>query len=166
MRKTGAVPAIVCAAVLMVNLAGCAAGNTGPDKSAEPSSPEAAVENEASAEEKEAETAPSEEPDKDSSEPSVFTEDEEAVYEQAITGDGIVNTDAEDCDGDSFFLDVYDCEEYSHSYIGGKLKCDRNCKYDLSACISAADSRCGDGILYGDEECDGDKFFLNISNET
>jgi hypothetical protein len=55
----------------------------------------------------------------------------------------------EECDGTS--LSKTACSAHSPAYIAGTLTCDRNCKYDISACVRPV---CGDGVLEGEEVCD------------
>ena len=82
----------------------------------------------------------------------------------AFCGDGIVNTDAEDCDGSAFLLDITDCKDYSNAYVGGKLSCNTStCKVDTSACQKPAVAKCGDGKYDADSEyCDAGKFMFDI----
>lgn len=81
----------------------------------------------------------------------------------ARCGDNKVNTDDEDCDNNAFLADVTACAEYDPKvYSGGNLKCTSACKYDFSECQKIQSSVCGDGILNEGEQCDTDKFILDI----
>ena len=82
---------------------------------------------------------------------------------EARCGDGKINTANEECDGNAFELNVTSCAEYSNAYASGTLKCSEDCKLDTSACKADSTSTCGNGILEGNEECDGEKFFLDIT---
>ncbi|MBQ1265465.1 MAG: hypothetical protein IIY06_01675 [Proteobacteria bacterium] len=80
----------------------------------------------------------------------------------AYCGDGIVNTNAEDCDGASFLLDVDTCDEYSSAYKSGKLSCNRDCTVNTSACIKKDVVTCGDGRYDDSEYCDAGQFMFGI----
>ncbi len=83
----------------------------------------------------------------------------------AHCGDGIVNTDAEECDNNSFFMDVTDCKDYSSVYESGKLGCNNNCTVNESACVKKAVSACGDGKYDSNtEECDAGQFMFGIKS--
>jgi hypothetical protein len=86
-----------------------------------------------------------------------------------VCGDGVVEG-REVCDG-SNLGDAHTCQDVNSTMIGGVLRCGAACDdYDLSGCQSAT---CGDGIIQGDEECEGtdlgqsagktcaDVFFMN-----
>lgn len=64
-------------------------------------------------------------------------------------GDGVAEAD-EVCDGED--LDGETCE--SLGFEGGALRCADNClEFDTNDCIAA--EGCGDGVVSGDEVCDG-----------
>ncbi|MEI8255621.1 MAG: hypothetical protein WCJ30_08120, partial [Deltaproteobacteria bacterium] len=71
---------------------------------------------------------------------------------RAVCGDGMITSPEEDCDG-SMLQPGASCVDLG--FTGGTLICASNCRYDTSACISP---RCGDGLLNGDEVCDGTLF--------
>ena len=77
----------------------------------------------------------------------------------AYCGDKVVNTAAEECDGDSFLRNYKTCQEYSNQYTSGNLKCTKDCKVDTSECYAP---KCGNTILDDNEYCDGDKFMFGI----
>jgi hypothetical protein len=68
-------------------------------------------------------------------------------------GDGVQDA-PEECDG----VDAVSCA----SYIGGtgSFACDASCRWDFSGC-----SRCGNRVLNGLEDCDGDRFADGFSCE-
>jgi hypothetical protein len=67
----------------------------------------------------------------------------------AVCGDGLINGD-EDCDG--VLLGGADCVD-AGNYTGGTLACTSDCTFDTSGCT--ADEDCGNGVIEGDEVCDG-----------
>lgn len=81
----------------------------------------------------------------------------------AYCGDGKVNTDAEECDGTSFYADVNTCKGYSSAYASGDLSCNSDCTVNTSACVIASTSKCGNGTIDGNEACDKKAFYLDIS---
>ena len=76
---------------------------------------------------------------------------------EELCGNGELD-DGEDCDGDKLAGNT--CED--ESYDGGTLKCDDECKYDVSECTGAVVNNdangstgvCGDGFRDEGEECD------------
>lgn len=68
------------------------------------------------------------------------------------------NNDAEvgeTCDG--IDLRSQDCTDFS--YVLGDLACDVDCTtYDTLGCLDAPPNVCGDGVVAGDEDCDGSDF--------
>ena len=80
----------------------------------------------------------------------------------AYCGDGIVNTNAEDCDGSAFLLDIDQCADYSNSYKSGKLSCNRDCTVNTSACVEQDVVACGDGKYDDSEFCDAGQFMFGI----
>ena len=58
--------------------------------------------------------------------------------------------EGEDCDGVN--LNNSSCVSLGYAG-GGTLKCDKNCKFNYSACIKS--STCGNNIIESGEECDG-----------
>jgi hypothetical protein len=67
-----------------------------------------------------------------------------------VCGDGSA-MGLEDCDGDD--SNGVDCTTLG--YDGGTLACDASCHYDAAACTGVA-AVCGDEMINGLEECDGD----------
>ncbi len=64
-----------------------------------------------------------------------------------------VREGTEVCDGTD--LDGKTCEDFD--YEGGDLSCLEDCSgFDFSECKEEEEGFCGDGIINGDEECDGD----------
>lgn len=57
----------------------------------------------------------------------------------------------EQCDGVDLALQT--CQTLG--YQGGTLSCGTDCRFDLSACERPVETFCGDGIVGGDEVCDG-----------
>ena len=68
-----------------------------------------------------------------------------------ICGDMVLNP-GEDCEP-TIPLNV-NCTDFDH-FIGGKLKCNNDCKLDFSSCQQLTVSVCGDGYIDGAEQCDG-----------
>jgi hypothetical protein len=75
----------------------------------------------------------------------------------AYCGDGVVNQNAEECDGSDLTGET--C--LSLGYVGGSLSCTPNCKFDRTTCIEVPPRVCGDGIVQRpnsagfNEDCDG-----------
>ncbi len=65
-------------------------------------------------------------------------------------GDGAVDG-PEQCDGAD--LDGRSCADLA-GFAGGELACGPDCRFDTSRCHP--ETTCGDGAVYGDEQCDGD----------
>lgn len=66
-------------------------------------------------------------------------------------GDGLVEG-VELCDGSNLGA-ARTCQDVNSTMIGGVLRCGPACDdYDVSGCLSAT---CGDGIIEGDEQCEG-----------
>ncbi len=71
-------------------------------------------------------------------------------------GDGVLDAAEEACDPgtadipDDDLLDGADCLTFGFHAPGG-LACSQACTYDVDAC----DQVCGDGVINGDEDCDG-----------
>jgi len=82
---------------------------------------------------------------------------ETGPIEPAVCGDGIRNAD-EACDRLDF--GGVSCEDLGAS--GGELRCNDNCTIDECECIwddrGGCDPVCGDGIVRGNEDCDGSSF--------
>ena len=65
-------------------------------------------------------------------------------------GDGIVDfSSGEDCEGDDLGPVEPSCQDFGFHY--GELRCNSNCRYDISGCSET----CGDGVINGIEQCDG-----------
>ena len=64
-------------------------------------------------------------------------------------GDGRISAD-EECDGAD--LDGRSCQSLDQGFRGGTLGCTADCRFETSAC---GPDRCGDGVINGDETCDG-----------
>ena len=90
-------------------------------------------------------------------------------------GDGMINN-GEVCDGDKFINGYTTCAQWDDKYASGNVLCTSDCGLDFSQCVLAPVepdpvvpdpvdpdpvSSCGNGIVDGDEECDGDKFLLD-----
>jgi len=89
----------------------------------------------------------------------------------AFCGDGIIE-DEEQCDGAN--LNEMTCENLDKGYIGGELKCTLDCRYESGNCVfDVIDDKqkdtqnsglgqeglyCGNGIIEGNEKCDGANF--------
>lgn len=79
---------------------------------------------------------------------------------KTICGDGIVNQDSEECDGDKFFSDTDACIDWDPSYESGKVTCNKaTCKVEYDACVKKASKTCGNGKIDDDELCDGTLFY-------
>lgn len=79
-----------------------------------------------------------------------------SLCQSATCGNGVIESPSEDCDG-TLFPDgsAPQCTQFTSAsgpFVSGTVKCGADCKYDLSDCQHAV---CGDGIVNGDEECDG-----------
>jgi hypothetical protein len=72
------------------------------------------------------------------------TELDTSACVSASCGDGVVNDDTEECDGDDI---ATDCA--AEGFGAGAVACTEGCQLDLSGC-------CGDGSIGGAELCDGD----------
>jgi hypothetical protein len=60
----------------------------------------------------------------------------------------------EECDGTD--MAVHDCRDASaYGFTSGTVACTTGCRIDLSGCMRANGSRCGDGVINGTEQCDG-----------
>ncbi len=66
-------------------------------------------------------------------------------------GDGVAS-EGEACDGDD--LEGSTCLSLELGFVGGSLACDSGCLFDTSRCLASA--TCGDGVVDGLEECDGE----------
>ena len=68
-------------------------------------------------------------------------------------GNGRLESD-EQCDGTSW--SARRCNEVNPAYAaGGELRCNApTCTFDTRGCIPAVPSRCGDGVVEGNEECE------------
>jgi MYXO-CTERM domain-containing protein len=73
--------------------------------------------------------------------------------ECGFCGDGYLNPNFEDCDGEAFPDDL-SCEEYG--FLRGELSCTDECDIDLSTCTDEKPAVCGDGVISTGELCDGD----------
>jgi hypothetical protein len=72
----------------------------------------------------------------------------------SVCGNGVWEGPYEECDGSAFQQQT--CAEVSSDYgRGGRLKCTRDCKVDLSECRRTV---CGDGVIEGWEICEGNTF--------
>jgi hypothetical protein len=67
---------------------------------------------------------------------------------ELVCGDGILNQETEECDGEDFGNDINGCADIE-GFDGGELTCSETCEINTSLCTI-----CGDGIINGDEECD------------
>ncbi len=65
-------------------------------------------------------------------------------------GDGEING-PEQCDGEN--LQGKTCADME-GFAGGSLSCGSDCRFDTGRCHPEV--VCGDGLVYGDEQCDGD----------
>jgi hypothetical protein len=68
---------------------------------------------------------------------------------RSTCGNGILEV-GEECDGANLGT-VTTCAQKDIAYKSGNLKCNGECKLDVSQCVL----ECGDGILQPDEPCDG-----------
>ena len=73
-----------------------------------------------------------------------------------LCGNGVVD-EGEDCDGDN--LNEATCHSVDENLSGDGLKCNSECKFDLTGCMLDI-NHCGDGIINYGEECD-----INLSLE-
>ena len=69
-----------------------------------------------------------------------------------VCGDGEING-TDECEGDDFGGKT--CETYKGEGATGALVCS-SCQIDSSACVAAP--ICGDGVINGDDECEGEDF--------
>ena len=77
--------------------------------------------------------------------------DTSACSRPAACGNGVVDA-GEDCDGAE--LEGATCRDLG--FFSGTLRCDQVCTFDDRQCVKEpTENPCGDGILDGDEECDG-----------
>jgi hypothetical protein len=70
--------------------------------------------------------------------------------EAACDRDGVAEPPVEDCDGNDLRGET--CTSVDAAYVGGELRCDASCNFDVGGCL--ADPECGDGRAEGDEACD------------
>jgi len=63
------------------------------------------------------------------------------TFPEPVCGDG-VREGAEECDGDDFIEGT--CSDWDATFIGGQLRCNLNCRINLSGCVR---NICGDGIV-------------------
>ena len=82
-----------------------------------------------------------------------------ACTKASYCGNGILDT-GESCDTLSFSGQKKSCTEWDSQYISGNVSCNKDCTINYSACV--AGSKCGDGIVSGDEDCDGTHFKNNL----
>ena len=75
-------------------------------------------------------------------------------------GDGKLK-DNEECDGTVFLNGMKTCMDFDSGYTSGMLKCSSKCEIDITDC--RADAKCGDGKVEGSENCDGTKFYKNLT---
>jgi len=61
----------------------------------------------------------------------------------------------ESCDGALFASNSSLCSDFDPSFTGGLLTCTGTCQIDSSGCEGGGISFCGDGVISGDEQCDG-----------
>lgn len=71
-------------------------------------------------------------------------------------GNGLIDQASEECDG----LDLGGSLCGDLGYDAGSLSCATDCTFDLGKCRT-----CGNGVLEGDEACDGDDFGTNDDGE-
>ncbi len=90
--------------------------------------------------------------------------DDPACAGKPYCGDGIVNGD-EFCDGNTFYDNSDECSSWSYNYASGKVTCTPECQINDDNCIKAEKPEtCGNGIVEGDEHCDGTQF-VTLFNE-
>ncbi len=75
---------------------------------------------------------------------------------EPVCGDGVINTEDEECEGSIFRLSSKKCSAYDSSYISGNVYCNSECKVSYDACVKAP--YCGDGKLNNGELCDTNVF--------
>jgi len=81
-----------------------------------------------------------------------------ASFTFAICGDGVLDA-GEQCDGTNF--NGLTCEKLDRGFTGGILRCASDCTLDSSFCnfdtnyVATTGPYCGDGIIQGNEQCDG-----------
>jgi hypothetical protein len=80
---------------------------------------------------------------------------------KAKCGDGIVSG-SERCDGTNL-NGITTCEEYDDRYSSGDLKCNSDCRYNITQC-GRPSSSCGNNITDSGEECDGDVDLLDCTD--
>ncbi|MBQ9817065.1 MAG: hypothetical protein IJM59_06330 [Proteobacteria bacterium] len=98
------------------------------------------------------------------------TLNESACQEPAVPacGDGIINQNSEDCDGNNIRPDMLNCVDWDDSFASGTVGCDtKTCKITFDSCILKPTTKCGNGVLdeNDDEWCDGDKFVTKSCTE-
>ena len=72
-------------------------------------------------------------------------------------GNGVVDI-GEACDGNN--LQGSDCTDFG--YTGGTLSCNAGCGLDYSSCTETTPNVCGDGVIAGGEQCEGN----NLAGES
>ena len=76
-------------------------------------------------------------------------------------GNGIVDAD-ESCDLTKFAGNKTSCVQWDSNYASGNVSCNADCTINYDNCVDSTPV-CGDGIVNGDEVCDGSKFHDNRS---
>jgi len=76
-------------------------------------------------------------------------------------GNGVIDP-GESCDGHTFPDGMpLKCRDYDSSYSGGNIKCNAKCEIDYNDCVML--NLCGDGIVSGEELCDGNQFLWDTN---
>ena len=72
----------------------------------------------------------------------------------AVCGDGKIEAN-EQCEGQDFGVRSSQCVDHqtlAHWYLEGTVRCGADCRFDYTGC---RETRCGDGVIEGNEQCEG-----------
>lgn len=96
-----------------------------------------------------------------------------ALCQVSTCGNGVLEAPSEQCDGNQYFsndynnpnVSSYNCSAFGADppWASGDVSCSADCKYEFSTCKTSV---CGDGIVNGDEQCDGQNIGLTCQQDS